>query len=169
MSQLPVSKEFIIARTFEAPRDLVWKAVTEPARMQEWFSPKGLSSRAVKLDLRPGGTYLYCMTTPDGKEMWGKMTYREIEAPGRLVYINAFSNAEGGNTRHPMSKTWPLEMLTTFTLTESADKTTLTISWLPHEATAEEIETFNAAHDGMKQGWTGTLDNLAEYLAKNVG
>ena len=161
-----IAKEFVISRTFDAPRDLAWKAVTEPAHMQEWFSPKGFTSRAMKFELRPGGTYLYCMSAPDGKEMWGKMVYREIQAPERLVYVNSFSDAEGGTTRHPMSATWPLQMLTTFTLVEDKGKTTLTIRWLPIDATPEEIATFNSSHDGMRQGWTGTLDNLTDYLAK---
>src|SRR5258708_5973485 len=132
------AKEFVISRTFDAPRDLVWKSLTEPARMQEWFSPKGCTSRAVKLDLRPGGTYLYCMSTPDGKEMWGKMVYREINAPERLVYINSFSDADGGTTRHPLSASWPLQLLTTFTLAEGQGRTILTIKWLPVDASPEE-------------------------------
>ena len=160
------AKEFVISHIFDAPRDLVWKAITEPARMQEWHSPKGCTSRAVKLDLRPGGTYLYCMSTPDGKEMWGKMVYRAIKAPERLVYINSFSDAEGGTTRHPLSASWPLQLLTTFTLAEGQGKTTLTITWLPMDASPEEVATFNSSHDGMRQGWTGTLDNLTDYLAK---
>jgi len=160
------AREFIISRTFDAPRELVWKSLTEPERIQAWFSPKGFSARVAQLDLRPGGAYHYCLASPDGHEMWGKMVYREIVAPERLVYINSFSDADGGLTRHPMSKSWPLEMLSTFTLVEKDGRTTLTLTWLPFNATADEIATFNTSHDGMKQGWTGTLDNLTEYLAK---
>ncbi|HXS67955.1 MAG TPA: SRPBCC domain-containing protein, partial [Candidatus Polarisedimenticolia bacterium] len=65
-----------------------------------------------------------------------------------------------------MSATWPLEMLSSFTLTQENGRTTATIRWLPLNATAEEIKTFNAAHESMKQGWTGTFDQLAAYLAK---
>jgi len=167
MSNETNPQEFIIDRTFDAPRDLVWKSLTEPERMQQWFAPKGFSSRAVKHDLRPGGTYHYCMASADGHEMWGKVVYREIVAPERLVYINSFSNAEGGTTRHPLSATWPLEMLSTFILVDYKGKTTLILKWTPHHATEEEKQTFAAAHDGMRQGWTGTFDNLTEYLAKS--
>jgi len=162
----PSLREFIIARTFNAPREQVWKALTEPERIAQWFSPKGFSSRVVTLDLRPGGLYHYCLSSPDGKEMWGRMIYREIVAPKRLAYINAFSNAEGGLTRHPMSPSWPLEMLSTFTLDETDGQTTLTITWTPHQASKEEIGTFETSHDGMRQGWTGTLDNLDQYLTQ---
>jgi uncharacterized protein YndB with AHSA1/START domain len=162
----PVCREFIIDRTFNAPRDLVWKALTEPDRMKEWFSPKGFTARVAKHDFRPGGIYHYCLTSADGHEMWGKVAYREIDAPTRLVYINSFSDAQGNNTRHPMSANWPLELLTTFILAEADGKTTLTITWLPHHATEQEIQAFDHAREGMKQGWTGTLDNLTDYLAK---
>ena len=60
-----------------------------------------------KMDLRPGGTYHYGMRTPDGKEMWGRFVYREIIPPERIVFVNSFSDPEGGITRHPMAPTWP--------------------------------------------------------------
>ena len=157
--------EFVISRTFDASPTTLWAALTEPARMEKWLSPKGSSSRVVAQDFRPGGIYHYCMSTPDGHEMWGKMVYREIRAPHRLEYINAFSDSEGGTTRHPMSATWPLEMLSVFSLTEETPgRTTLTLTWTPFHASDEEVQTFEAAHAGMTQGWTGTLDNLTEYL-----
>jgi uncharacterized protein YndB with AHSA1/START domain len=64
-----------------------------------------------------------------------------------------------------MSATWPLEMLSTMTLTKENGRSTVTIEWTPLNATDEEIATFNAAHDGMKQGWTGTFEQLEAYLA----
>jgi len=159
-------QEFTISRTFDAPRELVWKCLIEPEHLQQWLSPAGFSNRSLRLELRPGGTYHYFMSSPDGKEMWGKMIYREITAPERLVYVQSFSDASGGNTRHPMSATWPLEMLSTLTLAEKDGKTTLTIHWTPENATPEEKETFANAHAGMTQGWTGSLDNLTAYLTK---
>ena len=99
--------EFVLTRVFDAPRTLVWKAFTDPEHMKHWWGPKGGNVRAAKMDFRPGGTYLYCMRTPEGQDMWGKFTYREIVPPERLVFINAFSDENGGLTRHPLSATWP--------------------------------------------------------------
>ncbi len=65
-----------------------------------------------------------------------------------------------------MSPGWPLEMLTTITLAEQGGKTKLTVVWVPIKPTEEERKTFDAGHTSMNQGWTGTLDQLAEYLAK---
>ncbi len=166
MNANATQKEFVISRVFDAPRDLVWKAFTEPERMKQWFTPKGFTGRVAKMDLRPGGTYHYCLVAPDGKEMWGKAVYREIAAPERLVWVNSFSDAQGGTTRHPLSPGWPLEMLTTITLAEQGGKTKLTVVWVPIKPTEEERKTFDAGHASMNQGWTGTLDQLAEYLAK---
>jgi len=161
-------RDFVISRVFDAPRDLVWKAFTDPEHMKQWWGPKGFTVIQSKMDLRPGGTYHYGMRAPDGSAMWGKFVYREVEAPERMVFINSFSDEAGGITRHPMAPTWPLEMLSIFTFEEEpGGKTKLTIRWAPHNATAEEQKTFNAGRDGMRQGWNGTLEQLTAYLAKN--
>jgi uncharacterized protein YndB with AHSA1/START domain len=160
------AKPFIISRTFDAPRELMWKAWSERWRLMEWFGPKGFKMPAAKLDFRPGGSFHYCLAAPNGNEMWGKFVYREIVAPEKIVLVSSFSDEAGGILRHPASATWPLETLSTFTLTEENGRTTATIHWTPLNATEVEINTFNAAHDGMKQGWTGTFDQLAAYLAK---
>lgn len=160
-------KDFVISRVFDAPRDLVWQAFTQPERMKEWWGPKGCKVVAAKMDLRVGGTYHYGMETPDGKVMWGKFTYREVTPQERLVFINSFSDEKGGLTRHPLSPSWPLEMLSTFTFEEQpGGKTKFTIRWSPYNAAAEEQKTFDAGHGSMTQGWGGTLDQLAAYLAR---
>jgi uncharacterized protein YndB with AHSA1/START domain len=158
--------DFVLSRVFDAPRDLVWKAFTEPQRMQQWWGPKGFKVIASKMDLRAGGTYHYGMQMPDGKAMWGKLVYREITPPERLVLINSFSDEAGGLTRHPMAPTWPLEMLSTFTFDDFGCKTCFTLRWAPYNATEQERNTFDAGRDGMTQGWGGTMDQLEAYLAK---
>lgn len=160
------TKDFVTSRTFDAPRDLVWQAWTDPERLKEWFGPKGVTIPVCKMDLRPGGVCHYAMRMPNGQDMWGKWTYREILAPEKLVLINSFSDAEGGITRHPMSPTWPLETLSTTTFTEADGKTTLSLRWSPHDATDAERETFNSSHESMKMGWGGTMEQLTAYLAK---
>ena len=162
----PSTREFVITRVFDAPRELVWQAWTERERLMQWFGPKGFTMSTAKMDFRPGGVFHYCLRSPDGKEMWGKFVYREIIAPEKIVLVNSFSDAAGGLTRHPMSPTWPLEMLSTTTFIEQGGKTTLTIKWKPLNPTEEERKTFDGAHGGMTQGWTGTFEQLAEYLAK---
>ncbi|MGB7157309.1 MAG: SRPBCC domain-containing protein [Tepidisphaeraceae bacterium] len=162
-------KEFVITREFDAPRELVWKAWTERERMMEWFGPKGFTMSTATLDFRPGGVFHYCLRGPDGMEMWGKFTYREIVPQERLVWINAFSDAKGGLGRHPMAPDWPQQMLTTTTFTEKDGKTIVTIRWIPIDATPEERKTFEAGRDGMKMGWTGTFEQLTAYLAKARG
>jgi len=160
-------EEFVTSRTFDAPRELVWKAWTERDRLMQWFGPKGFTMTTANLDLRPGGSFLYAMRGSDGMEMWGKFEYREIVPPRRMVFVNYFSDASGGITRHPLSPTWPLKMLSTTTLAENEGKTTVTIRWRPIDPTPEELRTFNATQDGMRMGWAGTFDRLGEYLAKS--
>jgi uncharacterized protein YndB with AHSA1/START domain len=161
----PADRDFVISRAFDAPRELVWKALTDPERMKHWWGPKGFTVRVATMDLRPGGTYHYCLRSPDGHDMWGKFAYREIVPPEQIVFVNSFSDEKGGLTRHPMSPTWPQETLSTFTLAGHEGKTTLTIRWAPLNATEAERKTFDDGRKGMQQGWTGTLDQLADYLA----
>jgi len=165
LTEKATAQKFVITRVFDAPRQLVWKAWTERHRLMEWFGPKGFTMPAAKIDLRPDGIFHYCLCSSDGDEMWGRFIYREIAASERLVFVNSFSDEEGNVTRHPLSPTWPLEMLSTVTFTEHQGRTTLTVQWEPLNPTESERETFEGGHDSMRQGWTGTLDQLAEYLA----
>lgn len=160
------SRPFEISRTFDAPREEVWRAFTDAERMRQWFTPKGFIAKTATMDLRPGGIYHYSLQSPDGQEMWGKAVYREISAPKRLVWVNSFSDPQGGITRHPMAPSWPLQMLTTLTLTERGGKTTLHVRWEPIDPTDEERSTFDGGHESMRQGWTGTLDQLEEFLTR---
>ena len=161
-----LAKTFSISRVFDAPRDLVWKAVTESERLMHWWGPKGFTMLVCKVDLRPGGVFQYAMRSPDGHEMWGKWVYREIVPPERLATVVSFTDEHGKLLRHPMSPTWPLEVLNTMTLAEHAGKTTMTIFGYPVNATEEERKTFADGRGSMKQGFTGTLDQLEAYLAK---
>ena len=161
-------QEFVISRVFDAPRDLVWQAFTDPERMKQWWGPKGVTVVHSKMDLRPGGSYHYAMRTPDGSVMWGKFIYREITPPSRIVFVNSFSDEAGGVTRHPLAPSWPLEMLSVFTFEEEGGKTRFTVKWSPLNATDEEKATFAAGHGSMQQGWSGTLEQLEAYLTKAV-
>ena len=156
---------FVIAREFEAPRELVWKAWTEPDAMRIWWGPKGSTVVYSKLDLRVGGTHHYRLDF-SGHDIWGKLYYREIIKPERMVFVTTFSDEAGGITHHPMSPTWPAQMLTTVSFLEKNGRTTVTVEWIPINATAEELKAFEDNREGMKQGWGGTFDQLTEYLAK---
>jgi uncharacterized protein YndB with AHSA1/START domain len=159
------TKDFVMSRVFDAPRDLLWRCFTDPERMKEWWGPKGCAVVASKMDLRVGGTYLYGMKMPDGNVMWGKFVFREIALPERMVFINSFSDENGGITRHPGSATWPLQMFSTFTFEDApGGKTKFTVTWRALDATDEEQKTFDAMHASMTQGWGGTMDQLATYL-----
>jgi uncharacterized protein YndB with AHSA1/START domain len=158
--------EFVLRRVFDAPRALLWQCFTDPERMKQWWGPKGFKVLHSKMDLRVGGTYHYGMQEADGEAMWGKFTYREIAPQEKLVFINSFSDEKGGVTRHPLGPTWPLQMHSTFTFEDApGGKTKFTVRWSPYEATAEEQAAFDAAQASMTQGWGGTMEQLAGYLA----
>jgi uncharacterized protein YndB with AHSA1/START domain len=166
MNADPKNADFIISRVFDAPRELVWKAFTEPERMKEWWGPRGSTIIASKMDFRVGGTYHGAMRDPSGTVMWAKFIYRDIAALERLVWEHSFSDEAGGVTRHPLAPTWPLKLLTTVTFADApGGKTALTLRWSPLDATDEERKTFDAMHDSMNGGWAGTFERLDAYLA----
>ena len=160
------SEEFIVSRVFDAPRELVWEAWTEQERLAQWWGPKGCTIRVVKLDLRPGGIFHYTMQFKPGHDMWGRFIYREIATPERLVFVNSFSDANGGIMRAPVKDTFPLEISNTLTLSEQDGKTTLMLRGVPINATEEECKTFTGMFGSMQQGFGGTFDQLAAYLVK---
>jgi len=158
---------FVISREFNVKRDLMWQVWTQPEHFSRWFGPKGFVTDLAKMDLRAGGMTLYSIRTPDGKVMWGRAVYRELTPPSRILYINSFSDPEGGITPHPLTKDpWPLQMLTDIAFTEKDGRTTVTILWLPYEASEAEWQTFEAGRESMKLGWGGTLEQLGAYVAK---
>ena len=159
-------KPFVISREFDTPRERVWQAWTEVEHLRQWMSPKGFAVIAAKLDLRPGGTYHYGMRMADGKEVWGKWLIREVKQPERLVFINTFSDPQGGLTRHPFAPDWPAQMLSTITFAAKGKGTLLTIEWAPIEASEAELKTFDTGRPSMTQGWTGTLEQLTNCLRK---
>ena len=157
-------REIVITRVFDAPRELVWKAWTEPERLMRWWAPDGCSSPFCTVDLRPGGVFLYCMRMPDGRDIWGKGVYREIVEPERIVYIDAFADAQGNTvspTYYGMSEDHPMETQVTVTFDEQGGRTRLVLRHSVPESFPER--------EGTMQGWTQMLNKLAEELTKHEG
>jgi uncharacterized protein YndB with AHSA1/START domain len=157
------SKPFILTRTFDAPRKLVWETMTQAEHLKHWMSPTGQLSHAT-VDLKPGGIFHYAMAMEDGSTMWGKWTFKQIVPPEKLVVIVSFSDADKGETRHPLAAGWPLETISTTTLTQENGKTVMRLEWSAHNATAAEQALFDSSHDGMTQGWSGSMNALETYL-----
>jgi uncharacterized protein YndB with AHSA1/START domain len=163
------TQDFTISRTFDAPRQRVWKAWADPQALARWWGPKGATIRVLKLEFRPGGMFHYAMAFQPGRDMYGRFIYREIVAPERIVFVNSYSDADGGITRAPFPQLegkWPLEVLNTMTLAERDGRTTLSLVGNPINATEEERTIFAGMHGSMRQGFAGTFDQLADYLAK---
>lgn len=155
-----------ITRALNAPRELVYRVWTEAEHLEKWWGPAGMKLEVKQLDVRPGGKFLYRMSTPDGHEMWGKFVYREVTAPEKLVYVSSFSDAEGNTLRAPFSPVFPIEIVNNLTFTEQDGRTTFTLQGGPYQATAEEDAFYRSMFESMKQGFTGTFDQLEAYLAK---
>ena len=167
----PQSDELVIERTFDAPRALVWQAWTEPERLALWWGPRGCTIRIKKLELRDGGVFHYAMVFSDKNEMWGRFVFRDIAAPERLVFVNSFSDPEGGVTRAPFPQLrdlWPLEVLTDVGFAEVDGKTRMTLRARPINATAAERRAFTGMHASMQGGYGASFDALDTLLAKTA-
>jgi uncharacterized protein YndB with AHSA1/START domain len=154
-------QELVITRVFDAPRELVFKAWTEPERLMRWWGPKGFTTPFCTMDVRPGGVFHHCMRSPEGRDFWSKGVYRDVVAPERIVFTDSFSDEEGNlvsPTYYGMSPDWPTETLVTVTFAEQEGKTTLILRATVGSAPASE-------RHQAQQGWTESFDRLADYLA----
>ena len=156
-----VGQGFVSTRVFDAPRELVFRSWTEPEHLKRWWGPKGFTTPFCEIDLRPGGVFLYCMRSPEGRDHWGKGVYREIVVPERIVLTSSFADAQGNvvpATHYGMSPEWPLETLLTVAFEEEAGKTRVTLRY-------EDVPP-GVDRDETQQGWSESLERLGEYLAK---
>ena len=143
--ELAAAREIVITRVFNAPRELVFAAWTDPAHIGRWFGPNGFTITMQEMDVRPGGYWRFIMHGPDGADYLNENQYLEIVKPERLVYLHGptpkfqatvtFEN-ENGKTR--------LTLRTTFATAEERD-------WI--------VKTHNAIEGGNQ-----TLARLAEFL-----
>lgn len=156
--ELRGDRELVLTRSFAAPRQRVWQAYTDCAHLSQWWGPTGWELTHCELELRPGGVWHYCMKGEyDGNvmESWGLATYREVDAPSRLVYVDAFSDEDGKvNAEMP-------QMEVGVTLKEEAGETILTSHTL-FESTEARQQVIDM---GVVEGITQTWDRLESYLS----
>src|SRR5690242_2777846 len=116
----PAERVLVIERVFDAPRDLVFKAWTEPERVAQWWGPRGFKSTVLgKMDVRPGGSYRIHMRSPEGTDHWLKGRYHEVAVPERIVCTFEWLDADG-NAARP-------ETVLTVTFEDLGKKTKLTL------------------------------------------
>ena len=157
---------FEISRIFDAPQALVFEAWTSADHLKQWFGPKGTKLDYATVDLRPGGMFHYMILAPDGKSMWGKWVYTEIDRPTKISYVFSFSDEKGGVTRAPFGFDFPMEVYSTVTFTSEADgRTRVTMHNVPKNATESELRAFGSMTESMTKGWTGTFEQFDEFLA----
>ena len=154
------TRDLVIERIFDAPIELVWKAWTDPEHVKRWWGPKDFTAPAIKIDFRVGGTYLFCMRSPDGQDYWSTGVYREIVPLKRIVYTDSFADEKGNvvsASHYGMGDDFPLELLVTLTFEDYQDgKTRFT---LRHAGMPEGEDSEMA-----QMGWNQSLDKLAEAL-----
>jgi uncharacterized protein YndB with AHSA1/START domain len=88
-------ERMVVTRVFDAPRELVWRAWTEPEYVMQWWGPKGFTAPVCRMDFRVGGKSLCCMKSPDGQEFWNGIEYHEIVPQEKIVSSMYFADAEG--------------------------------------------------------------------------
>lgn len=155
--------EIVITRLFDAPRDLVWKAWTEPELVMQWWGPGTYTAPSCIIDLRVGGRYLYCMRSPEGKDFWSTGVFQKIVIPEKIVCTDSFAD-ENGNvvpaTYYGMSPDFPMEMLMTVTFETQASRTRFTLRHTGIPA--------GDTRDLTRAGWNESLDKLTGVIGQAV-
>ena len=147
-------REIVLSREFNASRELVWEALTNPKHVVNWWGPRGFSTTIETMDVRPGGIWQHVMSGPDGAKYPNRSVFIEVVKPVRLVYTHG-GKREGGPGVSFVA-TWSFEAL-------AADKTRLTLRML--FPSAEERE-FVAREFGAVEGGKQTLERLGEHLSQ---
>ena len=145
-------REIVMERIFNAPRELVFEAWTDPKHVAQWWGPKGFTNTIHEMDVRPGGVWRFVMHGPDGVDYQNRIIYDEIVKPERLVYTHG-SGEEGD----------PGQFQVTVTFAEQGGKTKLIMRML-FESAAERDKVVKEF--GAIEGGNQTLDRLAEHLTK---
>ena len=143
-------REIVMTRVFDAPRELVFRALTTPDLLKRWFGPHGWTLTECEVDLRVGGSWRFRSTGPGGRAMGMRGDYREIAPFERIVYTESFDEwaAQGS-------------ALITATLAERDGRTTLTVvSLAPSREVRDAV-----IQSGMEHGAAETYDRLADMLA----
>ena len=154
-------KALVMVREFDAPRELVWKAWSEPEHYKRWWGPRDYTCPSCEIDFRVGGVFLGCMCSSEGQEIWSTGVYREIVPLERIVCTDSFADADGNvvpATHYGMPADIPLEMLVTVTLEDLGGRTRMTVR---HEGLPAGEMT-----DGANAGWNESFDKLAESLSQ---
>jgi len=150
-------RTLVSTRIFDAPRELVYRAWTDPAQLAKWFPPEGFGTARCEVDARPGGVFRLDMKAPDGPPFDGKVfpgpgTFREVVPNERLVFTMTPEMGDG--------RTMPT-VLMTVRFEDLAGKTRLTV-----EQTLPTVEEFvTMAKTGMAEGIRQSLDKLAGVLS----
>ncbi|MEP6764786.1 MAG: SRPBCC family protein [Gemmatimonadaceae bacterium] len=145
------NNDLIMTRSFDAPRDLVFKAFTTPELIKRWlFGPPGWEMTECAIDLRVGGKYRYAWSNIDGSSMGMGGEYREINKPEKIVSTEKFDQAwyEG-------------EAIGTLTLTEANGKTTAVTKVQYGSKETRD----NVLKSPMESGVAAGYDRLEEVLA----
>jgi uncharacterized protein YndB with AHSA1/START domain len=149
----PGDREVVVTRTFDAPRHLVWDAMSKPELIQRWLlGPPGWTMTVCEEDRKVGGTYRWAWRGPDGQELAMHGVYREIVPPERAVRTETFDMGcppQAG------------EQVGTLVLTEKGGKTLLTLTLLYPSKEARD----GAIASGMEHGMAAGYDRLDEMLA----
>lgn len=165
-TDVPSDRDFVISRVFDAPRELVWKAWTEPQHLARWWGPRDFTNPVCVQDVRPGGAYRIVMRSPEGVDYPLTGVYCEIVVPERLVMtIDCSEHPDAWhdlvNPSRNKGKKPFLEMLQTVTFENLAGKTKLTIRTRFESAAIRDA----MLRIGMTEGWSQSLERLAKSLS----
>ncbi|MGD1149406.1 MAG: SRPBCC domain-containing protein [Thermoanaerobaculaceae bacterium] len=148
-------RELAFTRVFDAPRELVFEAWSDPEHLARWWGPNGFTNPVCEVDVRPGGAIRIHMRGPNGTVYPMVGVYQEVIESERLVFTSSALDKEG---------TPLFEVMTTVTFAEQGGKTTLTTKVRVVRSTPAAAPYLA----GAKKGWTQSLERLGNHLTSAV-
>jgi uncharacterized protein YndB with AHSA1/START domain len=154
-------ERLVVTRVFDAPRELVWKAWTNPKYVMQWWGPNGFTAPFCKMDFRVGGKFLCCMRAPDGKDYWNGGEYHEIVLHQRIVFSLYFSDSKGNKVdpAHYGIEHEAIDDAHDVVTFEDFGNGQTKLTYIGNESMED------ARNSGQAEGWKQTLDKFAEVVA----
>lgn len=155
-------KELLIIHLFDAPRETVFRAWTDPEQLKVWYAPDGCTIEFRRIEVSPGGSFHSCIHDPEHGDCWITGTYLEVTAPEKLIFTMTLSDEDGNDVSSATAgkpEDWPEKLITTVTFEPVAEQTKVTV----HQTVPEE----EAKKTGAYQSWIKMFNKLNQVLASS--
>ncbi len=156
--------ELAIEKTFNAPKEILFKAWGNYDLLQKWWQPPEMTLSILNLEFKPGGKFHYLLESQDGFRIYGLWIFQEIMPPDKLVFSNAYANENGSIIQAPFSNSWPKRIINELNFRQLNGQTLMDFKARPFQFTSLESATFAENVENIRHGLNTTFERLRDCI-----